>query len=50
MELIKLIQDKNQDRRKCQSLQDDSIYNSWDAPLVKKYKAKKAAQQERVTP
>lgn len=50
MELLKLIQDKNQDRRRCQSLQDDSIYNSWDAPWVKEYKTKKAAQQERVTP
>lgn len=50
MELLKLIQNKNQDRRKCQFLQDDSIYNSWDAPWVKEYKAKKAAQQGRVTP
>lgn len=45
MELLKLIQDKNQDRRKCQSLQDNSIYNSWDAPWVKEYKEKKAVQQ-----
>lgn len=49
MELLKLIQDKNQDRRKCQSLQGDSIYNSWDAPWVKEYKAEKAAQQEKAT-
>lgn len=50
MELLKLIQNKNQDRRKCQFLQDDSIYNSWDAPWVKEYKEKKVAQQGRVTP
>lgn len=46
MELLKLIQSQIQDRRKCQSLQDDFIGNSWDAPWVKEHKA---AEQERAT-